>query len=210
MRCTRCDRIAVPQAVGLTREGLVVFGWCLTCLAEEGCVLVEIPGDGPFALRGSRRRGRRTPRWRGSWRGLPARPRRLALVMVATFMAGWAALLTAFGAMLLAFPLLPARRLSPPTLLGGGGLMAATSLSLWLAALDRRRVPLVLLKVVQVTAAVVAFGVLICGIARPDPWRNVAVLSVALPAFAVSWAAHWAERRLRRIRALPQTILREL
>src|SRR5436309_2167158 len=37
MRCARCDRLAVPQAVGRTTDGLVVFGWCLSCLDETGC-----------------------------------------------------------------------------------------------------------------------------------------------------------------------------
>ncbi len=41
MRCTRCDRLAIPQAVGLSREGLVVFGWCLDCLEETGCTEIE-------------------------------------------------------------------------------------------------------------------------------------------------------------------------
>src|SRR4051812_21425693 len=42
MRCTRCDRPAVPQAVARTRDGLVVFGWCLDCLEAEGCVQIVI------------------------------------------------------------------------------------------------------------------------------------------------------------------------
>lgn len=46
MRCTRCDGLAVPQAVGISEDGRVVFGWCLECLADTHCDLVEIPAKG--------------------------------------------------------------------------------------------------------------------------------------------------------------------
>ena len=36
MRCTRCDRPAVPQAIGVTPAGLFVFGWCVPCLDATG------------------------------------------------------------------------------------------------------------------------------------------------------------------------------
>ncbi|HEX8200868.1 MAG TPA: hypothetical protein VF590_10290 [Isosphaeraceae bacterium] len=183
MRCTRCDRIAVPQAVGLTREGQVVFGWCLTCLAEQGCTLVEIPGAGPFARRGRRgrrvrRRARRVPR---------TRSRRLALVLVAAVMAAWAAVLMVVGA-----------GLRVPSLLAGGGVMAVTSLALGLASLDRGRGPLIVLKVVQVAAAVVTFGVPALAIARYDPRRNPLVVGTCCAALAVAWAARRGEQTLRR------------
>jgi hypothetical protein len=204
VRCTRCDRIAVPQAVGLTRDGLVVFGWCLTCLAEQGCTLVEIPGDGPFAPRGSRRRRARRRRRRSP----RAVSRRLALVLVAVVMAVWAALLMVVGAVLRTSAL-PPRRLAAPPLLAGGGVMAATSLALWLASLDRPRRALVVLKMVQVAAAVVAFGVLIVAIARHDPRSNPLVVGIATVAFAVAWAARRGEQKVRG-RASPRTILPDL
>jgi 4-amino-4-deoxy-L-arabinose transferase-like glycosyltransferase len=204
VRCTRCDRIVVPQAVGLTPAGLVVFGWCLTCLAEQGCTLVESPGDGPFAPRGSRKR---RARWR-RWRGPRARSRRLALVLIAAVMAIWSALLMVVGAVLLASPA-PPRPFPAPALLAGGGMMAATSLALWLASLDLGRRTLALLKVVQVAAAVVSFGVLALGIARHDPQHNPLVVGVAAAAFATAWTAHWGERKVRR-RASPRSILPEL
>ena len=48
MRCTRCDRIAIPQVVARTPENLLVFGWCLACLAEERCIVEDevAPGFG--------------------------------------------------------------------------------------------------------------------------------------------------------------------
>lgn len=42
MRCTRCDRPAVPQSVGYTPKGLLVFGWCLDCMHDHECVFVEV------------------------------------------------------------------------------------------------------------------------------------------------------------------------
>lgn len=50
MRCTRCDDLAVPQAVGIAPDGRVVFGWCLRCLADQNCRLVENASGGPFDL----------------------------------------------------------------------------------------------------------------------------------------------------------------
>lgn len=38
MRCARCDRLVIPQATGVSRHGDVVFGWCVQCLEETGCV----------------------------------------------------------------------------------------------------------------------------------------------------------------------------
>ncbi len=51
MRCTRCDGLAVPQAVGIAPDGRVVFGWCLQCLADSDCRLVEVPATGMIHLR---------------------------------------------------------------------------------------------------------------------------------------------------------------
>src|SRR6516165_7804372 len=42
MRCTRCDGLVVPQAVGILPDDRVVFGWCLQCLADKECRLVEV------------------------------------------------------------------------------------------------------------------------------------------------------------------------
>src|SRR4051812_17883958 len=50
MRCTRCDGLVVPQAVGIDPEGKVVFGWCLQCLADHRCKLVETSPLGPWNL----------------------------------------------------------------------------------------------------------------------------------------------------------------
>jgi hypothetical protein len=60
MRCTRCDDLAVPQAVGIAPDGRVVFGWCLQCLADQNCRLVEIAPGGPFDLSPSSRKPQET------------------------------------------------------------------------------------------------------------------------------------------------------
>lgn len=46
MRCTRCDGLAVPQAVGIAADGRVIFGWCRACLADSRCELVEVSAKG--------------------------------------------------------------------------------------------------------------------------------------------------------------------
>src|SRR3954463_14496362 len=51
MRCTRCDGLAVPQAVGIAPNGKVVFGYCPQCLADTNCRLVEGPARGLSDLR---------------------------------------------------------------------------------------------------------------------------------------------------------------
>jgi hypothetical protein len=47
MRCARCDRPILPQAVGLTPDGRVAFGWCLRCLVEERCTHIGLARDLP-------------------------------------------------------------------------------------------------------------------------------------------------------------------
>jgi hypothetical protein len=71
MRCTRCDRPAVPQSVGYTPQGLLVFGWCLDCMHDHDCVFVEAGRFGKRPRRnwakrlgaGLRREGAPLPAW---------------------------------------------------------------------------------------------------------------------------------------------------
>ena len=42
MRCTRCDGLTIPQATGRTPDGRFVFGWCVTCLKETGCLEIHL------------------------------------------------------------------------------------------------------------------------------------------------------------------------
>jgi hypothetical protein len=204
MRCTRCDRIAVPQAVGLDRDGRVVFGWCLSCLVEEECLLVEVPGnwlDPSNVLPGVR------PAF------LKRRPRRLdrrawAVTGVAGLMAVWALILAALGLWRLpvrAEGTSPLGNGSARLLLAGGGVMAAISLAVWATVLNRSRLLRTMLVFVKVTATVLGFATLVWGVVRHDPHRNDAVIVVAALAFALAWTAHWYERRSRRVSSFSTT-----
>ncbi len=42
MRCTRCDKLAIPQVLGRDPLGRLIFGWCLECLKAEGCTEIEL------------------------------------------------------------------------------------------------------------------------------------------------------------------------
>lgn len=58
LRCTRCGKIALPATVGRTPDGALVFGWCLACMAEVGCVgndeSVPLSIDPPAWVRSAR------------------------------------------------------------------------------------------------------------------------------------------------------------
>ena len=41
MRCARCDQPVVRQTVGWSGEEILVFGWCLECVEDAGCRLVD-------------------------------------------------------------------------------------------------------------------------------------------------------------------------
>src|SRR3954452_2147187 len=99
MRCTRCDRIALPQVLGRKQDGHLVFGWCRACLVEEGCEVVDEP---PVDLRlrvrlSPRLRWRRACRVAKRLRRVPSGQRQLGLVVTACLMAAWALVLTAVG-----------------------------------------------------------------------------------------------------------------
>lgn len=103
MRCTRCDGLAVPQAVGIDPQGKVIFGWCLQCLADRGCTLVETspmggvlstsPTDPPRGV-GDRTTGRAVSAGVG---GFDLDPARWVVGVVALLMIGWGLILLAVG-----------------------------------------------------------------------------------------------------------------
>lgn len=98
MRCARCDRIAVPQALGRTLGGHLVFGWCLDCLEEEGCI--EISVARPKLLR-------RVRPHLGPPQG-PEAARRMAQAMMAGMLALWGLTFLVLGVIRLALPATPA------------------------------------------------------------------------------------------------------
>ncbi len=138
MRCTRCDRWAVPQAVGRTPDDIVVFGWCLDCLRETGCTEVEVA---------NRVRGTRLPtlpELERAPRHEPDRPRerRTRIVALVTAMlAVWGMFLLSAGGWLLRRPpegpVSPFGNGTPVLLLVGGGTTTATALVLGMTAFGR-------------------------------------------------------------------------
>ena len=134
MRCTRCDRIVVPQAVGRTPDGLVVFGWCLACLAGTDCELVEVFGPALGAP------ARSIPMTTKPTRRTDEDPRRRRMVaLIAIALSGWAAILTALGAIRMARAGArgPLGDGSAGMLLAGGGVLAMIGLALWLSTRSR-------------------------------------------------------------------------
>jgi hypothetical protein len=194
MRCTRCDSVAVPQAVGVARGGLVVFGWCLSCLQEEECELVEVPGPGLKAVnRPARRRPAQPPPV-----DLVARGRRFALRVVAAVLALWGLCLAVFG--LLRFPgwVTDNGLARSMALLWGwsAGVMVLLSVVILAISFEPRTARRIALKAMQLGGAFLGFGVLVWGVVWHDPGRDTIVVGLAFFAFGVSWLAHAVEWQL--------------
>jgi hypothetical protein len=198
MRCTRCDRLAVPQAVARTRGGLVVFGWCLPCLIAEGCVEIEValkaPGGKAIGLEAARRAIRPAP-------PDESRVRRRALWAVAAVMGTWSILLVAASAWSAWRP--DTRSTSPlgngvPILLLIGGLGSAlVGLVVAATALDRARRVGAVLRALELASSGLALVVLVASILAYDPRRNVWVTAVVVLLLGISAAAIWARRTWR-------------
>jgi hypothetical protein len=194
MRCTRCDSVAVPQAVGIACGGLVVFGWCMTCLAEEGCELVEVPGSGlKAAKRPARRRPAKSPPVDPVARG-----RRIALRVVAAVLALWGLFLAVIG--LLRFPgwVTANGWARSMALLWGWSacVMALLSLVILAISFEPKTARRFALKAMQVGGASLGIGVLVWGVIWHEPRRDTLVVSMAFVAFGISWLAHAWEWRL--------------
>lgn len=196
MRCTRCDRLAIPQAVGHTPDGRIVFGWCLACLDEARCTRIEV-------ARRSRGRGRAglLIGVNGAAAGASGSDRRQMVTLIAGLLGVWSLVLCGTGVLLLVRPRSaapsPLRNGTPIFFLVGGGTSAATCLLLWGltrgAGVLRSRSSL---RRIHWAAFVLALMILIAGIVRHvprhDPWVIVAAGLVLL----LSALARWRERRL--------------
>lgn len=190
MRCTRCDRIAVPQMLARAPDGRLVFGWCAACLEDQGCepvgteaAVLVLSAREPLPRR-LRRLGRAS-RPRRSRPLAPSASRRLAAVGLAGLMAAWALILAFLGGL----RLLGAGDARGRMLLFGGGLMALTSLIVWVGVLGRLTGAGVILKVVQVAATIVGFGTLAWGIFRNEPRNAPWIVGIALGAIGIAWTA---------------------
>lgn len=212
MRCTRCNRPAVPQAVGVTPAGVFVFGWCVVCLEESGCQQIAI-------ARPARHPSTRLALERSiPWAARPAGPpdplgnRRRVAVSVALGLTVWGLVLLAAGLVFWALGLARATQLpsngvpgmnvgGPVLLIGGGGSTAAVGFLLW--ALNARLNPRQSARALRVTQALSflsALAILLAGIVYRAPRRDGLVVGVASAALVVSAAARWIE--VRRSRAL--------
>ncbi|AGA26231.1 hypothetical protein [Singulisphaera acidiphila] len=198
MRCTRCDRLAIPQAVGRTRDGLLVFGWCLDCLEEAGCTMIEAvskcntrrPVPRVLSLRPST-----------SHPVTPPSDRRRLLVGVASLLGAWSTVLIAVGVWTLRQP-----TPSNPSPLGNGrpvlffvGGAATSATSLLLLCLSHGRGLLRSRQVcwwIQSGSFLLALAILVAGIVYHEPRRNPFIVVAAGLAIGLSLAAHWQERRL--------------
>jgi hypothetical protein len=143
MRCTRCDGLAIPQAVGLDPEGKVIFGWCLPCLADRGCKLVETSPLGPWNFAPSPAPGpapavERRPSSASAVGGLEGTHRGVALV--ATVLAAWGLILLAYGTTTAPRPAPESSPLgngTPALFVAGGAVTALLGVTLLLAAARR-------------------------------------------------------------------------
>ena len=215
MRCSRCDRLAVPQAVGRSPKGLVIFGWCLRCLEETGCrqivpasktkrVSTRLDFDHAPTLPDSRPENL-IPKPRPLGPRIPVDDRSRLVGAVSLILALWG--LAVLGVGLVYRTLVQPREASPlgngtPALLiGGGGSTAVVGLSLWLitSGLARTRARPAL-KVIQALSFLVAIGTLIAGIVAHSPRRDPLVVAVASGCLGLSVAARWIETRMVLVR----------
>lgn len=194
MRCTRCDRPAVPQAIGRTPEGTLVFGWCLDCLTATGCIDIEV--------------SRPVPQRAVEMRGCPihedsiVRARRRAAGTALILFSVWPLLLGATGAWIVL------RRANgqsnpfgngTPMFFFGGAAASALVLAIlglaifgggWLRSPRTLRI---------VRWAFFALGVVILtvGIARHSPKRDPYFATAALLALGIAGGARRLERTAR-------------
>lgn len=214
MRCTRCNGVTIPQALGRTPDGQLVFGWCLPCLQEENCreIVVAQPER---SLRKRMRDLTRPSRYRKPLKSVvvPVRPQRARsaiddryrlLSAVLLIMSLWGVVLV-IGGLVIRAGRPAAGQGSPfgnPTLLTVGG-VAVTSfaLSLWFLLSGRRFLETRPgLKAVQVISFLVALVILGVGISFHDPRRDPLVVFLTSLALSASVTARWIE--LRRYRAV--------
>lgn len=193
MRCTRCDRPAVPQALARDPQGRLVFGWCQECLEWEDCTQIRIAvpvkrrrrlWSGPVRLSLTEDRARPEPRAR-------------ALKALAAGLAGWSLILLSLG---LSRTVDDQGRLREGIGPGVPWFFFVASLALGVTSLgvfvaphegDRRR--RIGLRLICVIGAVLGVASLLGGVVwhhpRRDPW-------IAMVAIGSMSAAALASRRL--------------
>lgn len=204
MRCTRCDGLVVPQAVGIHPDGRVVFGWCLACLVRAECRLVEIAESGPTGLKLDFQTGKSpslpTPQISTS---RPVIDQSQWLIALVSFlMISWGLILLAAGLFSGSRPLsgpgAPGHLTSP--MLGIGGAMTALlGLGLMIMAAQRDWLPgTFVLVVLSWLSFASGLGMLAYGAFDYQPGRNVPLLLGAGMAVLISIVTRLLERSQRK------------
>jgi hypothetical protein len=203
----------VPQAVGIAPDGLVVFGWCLACLADRDCRLVEVSATGLHDLDLNAPETAAEP---------DVADIRTLSVRLAPDQSRWLValvgfLLVAWGLAVFVTGLLgkadagsgagtaPPRAESllgngnPSLLRVGGGVSTLVGLSLLIVGARPGRALLAKgFVTLRWGAFVAAMGVLGSGVLRYNPHRNLLLLIVAASLLMIAWLARWFERLLGR------------
>ncbi len=213
MRCTRCDGLAVPQAVGIAPDGRVVFGWCLQCLADKKCRLVEVSTAGPWELKLSLPIGNpvKTPLPGGDDSVAAGDQARWVVAIIAFMMITWGLILLAAG--LFSGP----RSASLPSPLGngtspllctGGTVAALFGLALMVLGSRRNWLPGIFLLAVSSWSSLLAgVGILAYGLFESQPGRNLHIVLGAGVAMAISVTTRLLERCVKR-NLRPQPLLK--
>jgi hypothetical protein len=204
MRCTRCDGLVVPQAVGIHPDGRVVFGWCLRCLARSKCRLVEISEAGPLDLRLDFKTGEfaRQPKSSDPPTHAPVDQSQWIIALVSFLMISWGLILLAAGLFGGSGPLSGSGSpgyLTSPLLGIGGAATALLGLGLLVLASRRDWLPgtfvLVLLSWLSFASGL---AILAYAIVDYQPRRNVPIVIGAGMAMLISVVARLLERSQRK------------
>ena len=211
MRCSRCDRPAVPQAVGTSSGGIVVFGWCVSCLEEMGCDNIMVSERAKMIPQPSMRLDLNAGRYRPKTLVVSEtdaakemiQDRLKILGAVALVLALWGLAIGSMGlGMLARTPMLthappsPLGNGTPALLIGGGCTTAAVGLSLWAWTAGRCWfISPERLRRTRYGALVAACLVLVAGVIQHSSRHDPFIILAASLALGVSVAAHWLESR---------------
>ena len=211
MRCSRCDRPALPQATGTSSGGTVVFGWCVSCLEETGCDDIMVSERAKTCPQPSMRLDLNAGRYRPKTRVVSETDavkemihnRLKILGAVALVLAFWGLAIGSVGVGMLArtpmLPQVPPSPLgngTPAFLIGGGCTTSLVGLSLWAWTAGRSWfVSPQGLRAMRYGALAAACLVLVAGVIQHSSKRDPFIILAASLALGVSVAASWLESR---------------
>jgi hypothetical protein len=204
MRCTRCDGLVVPQAVGIAPDGRVVFGWCLQCLADKQCRLVEVHASAPSDLRLSfaTTKSVRPPSPGGGGSAAGVDQSQWIVAIVAFLMISWGLILLAaglFSGSRVGAAASPMGNGSPQLLAVGGATTAMLGLAIMVLAWRRNWLPSTfLLALLSWLSLLAGLGILLNGVFDFEPGRNIQVVLGAGVALVISLMTRLLERSAKR------------